>query len=159
MGVHLELKNRNIRKPLCWLKRWWSSRRSCQNMKTDQLCAVEPSNFHCSWSWYRSIELPTPNALSFYKFQNVLCWSKFFVSDQKFIYILCQSKRWFAFSKIGFCGVTKVFEEALNEIKFLDWLKTFGPAQNILGLVKGQGIRFYEDLLLMVKKTKLLKNL
>ena len=25
---------------------------------------------------------------------------------------------------------------------FLDWLKKFGPAQNILGPVKGQGIRY-----------------
>ena len=57
--------------------------------------------------------------------------------------ILCQTKRWFAFSKIGFCGGKKVFEEALNAIKFLDCLKTFGPAQNILGPVKGQGIRAY----------------
>ena len=32
----------------------------------------------------------------------------------------------FAFSKI-------VFEEALNAVKFLGWLKNFGPAQNILG--------------------------
>ena len=54
--------------------------------------------------------------------------------------ILCQTKRWFAFSKIGFCAGTKVFEEALNAVKFLGWLKQFGPAQNILGLVKGQGI-------------------
>ena len=54
--------------------------------------------------------------------------------------ILCQTKRWFAFSKIVFSAGTKVFEEALNEVKFLDWLKTFGPAQNILGPVKGQGI-------------------
>ena len=45
-----------------------------------------------------------------------------------------------AFSKIGFCAGTKVFEEALNAIKFLDWLKKFGPAQKTLGLVKGQGI-------------------
>ena len=49
--------------------------------------------------------------------------------------ILCQTK-----SKIGFCAGTKVFEEALNAIKFLDWLKKFGPAQNILGPVKGQGV-------------------
>ena len=55
--------------------------------------------------------------------------------------ILCQTKRWFAFSKIGFCAGTKVFEEALNAVKFLGWLKKFGPAQNILGPVKGQGIR------------------
>ena len=36
--------------------------------------------------------------------------------------------------------VCLVFEEALNAIKLLMWLKTFGPAQNILGHVKGQGI-------------------
>ena len=48
--------------------------------------------------------------------------------------ILCQTKRWFAFSKIVFCVGTKVFEE----VKFLGWLKKFGPAQNILGPVKGQ---------------------
>ena len=54
--------------------------------------------------------------------------------------ILCQTKRGFAFSKIGFCASTKVFEEALNAVKFLGWLKKFGLAQNILGPVKGQGI-------------------
>ena len=41
--------------------------------------------------------------------------------------------------KLVFCGSTKVFEEALNAVKFLVWLKIFGPAQNILGPVKGQG--------------------
>ena len=30
------------------------------------------------------------NALSFHMAQKFLCWSKFFVSDQEFIYILCQ---------------------------------------------------------------------
>ena len=54
--------------------------------------------------------------------------------------ILCQTKRRFAFSKIGFCTGTKGFEEALNAVKFLGWLKKFGPAQNILGLVKGRGM-------------------
>ena len=49
--------------------------------------------------------------------------------------ILCQTKRWFAFSEIGFCVRTKVFEEALNAVKFLGWLKKIGPAQNILGPV------------------------
>ena len=42
--------------------------------------------------------------------------------------------------KLFFCDGTKVFEEALNAVKFLDWLKKIGPAQNILGPVKGQGI-------------------
>ena len=87
------------------------------------------------------------NALSFYRSQNVLGRSKCFVPNQKIIYILWQSQIFFARQKddlhsvkFVFCADTRVFEEALNAIKFLKWLKTFGPAQNILGPVKGQGI-------------------
>ena len=47
---------------------------------------------------------------------------------------------------MGFCTGTKVFEEALNAIKFLEWLKTFGPAQNIFGPLKGQGINLHVQL-------------
>ena len=56
---------------------------------------------------------------------------------------MCHSKRWFPFSKFGFCAGTKRFEEALNTIKFLDWLKQFGLAQKMLGPI-GQGIKFSE---------------
>ena len=42
--------------------------------------------------------------------------------------------------KLVFSVGTKVFEEALNVVKFFGWLKNFGPAQNILRPVKGQGI-------------------
>jgi hypothetical protein len=52
------------------------------------------------------------------------------VPDQKFIYILWQSQTLCARQKddlhsvkLVFCGGTKVFEEALNEVKFLGWLK------------------------------------
>ena len=55
--------------------------------------------------------------------------------------IFCQTKRRFAFSKIVFFCQHKVFEEAVNAVKFLGWLKNFGPAQNILGPVKGQSIK------------------
>ena len=79
------------------------------------------------------------NALSFYRSQNVLGWSKFFEPDQKLIYKLWQSQT-FCAGKIGFSAGTKVFEEALNAVKFLGWLKKFGWAQNVLGPVKGQGI-------------------
>jgi hypothetical protein len=61
---------------------------------------------------------------------------KHFVPDKKMI---CIHKNWF-------CAGTKVFEEALNAVKFLGWLKKFGLAQNILGLVKGQGIRLPNSL-------------
>ena len=47
----------------------------------------------------------------------------------------------FSFRKFGFCARRKVFEEALNAIKFLVWLKKIGPAQNILGPVEGKGNR------------------
>ena len=79
--------------------------------------------------------------------QNVLCRSKFFVSDQKFIYILWQSQTLCAGQnddlhsvKLVFVPAQKFFEEALNAVKFLGWPKKFGPEQNILGPVKGQGI-------------------
>jgi hypothetical protein len=36
--------------------------------------------------------------------------------------------------KLDFYGAgTKIFEEALNAVKCLGWLKKFGPTQNIFG--------------------------
>ena len=54
--------------------------------------------------------------------------------------ILCHTKKLFSLSKFTFCAGTKLFEEALNAIKFLVLLKKIGLAQNILGPVEGQGI-------------------
>jgi hypothetical protein len=51
------------------------------------------------------------------------------------------TKRWCRSSEFGFCAGTKVFEEPKNAIKFLDWLKKSGPAQNILEPVDGQCIK------------------
>ena len=48
--------------------------------------------------------------------------------------------------KLFFCAGTKVFEEALNAVKCLVWLKKFGLAQSIFGTVKGQGIIFLSKL-------------
>ena len=66
---------------------------------------------------------------------------------QKIIYILWPSQKFCAklkddlhSVKFIFVPAQKFFEEALNAAKFLGWLKKFGPAQNILGPVKGQGI-------------------
>jgi len=77
------------------------------------------------------------------------CRSTFFVSDQKFFHKLCKSQTFCARQKddlhsvkIVFCTSTKVFKEALNVVKFWDWLKKFVPAQNILGPVKGRGISY-----------------
>ena len=42
--------------------------------------------------------------------------------------------------QIIFLSGTKCLWLAQYVNKFLDWLKKFGPAQNILGPVKGQGI-------------------
>ena len=69
--------------------------------------------------------------------------------DQNFIYIFQQSQTLCARQKDdlhsvkSFCAGTNNFEEALNAVKFLGWFKKFGPAQNVLGPVKGQGIRHH----------------
>jgi len=55
--------------------------------------------------------------------------------------ILCRTRGWFAFSKIGLFVGTNFFEEALNAVKFRDWLKKFGRARIILGPVKGRGVK------------------
>ena len=57
------------------------------------------------------------NALSFYRSQNVLCQSKFFVSDQKFIYILCQSQTFCARQKDDLQSVKLVFVPAQKFLK------------------------------------------
>ena len=51
-------------------------------------------------------------ALSFYRSQNVFCCSKFFVPDQKFIYILCQSQTFCARQKDDLHLVKLVFVQA-----------------------------------------------
>ena len=79
-------------------------------------------------------------AKSFVTVQFFCVGSKIYLHGLPVTNILCQTKRGFAFSKAGFCADTKVFDEALNAVKFLGWLKKFGRAQNILEPVKGQGI-------------------
>ena len=108
----------------------------------------------------------TYDALSFYRSQNGLCRSKFFVLDQKFIYILCQSQVFCARQKDDLHSVKLVFVSAqkflkrhkLNAVNFLGWLKTFGPAQNILQPVKGQGITVLSKLVQDPMKTHRNRN-
>ena len=57
------------------------------------------------------------NASSFYRSQNVLGWSKFFVPDQKFIYILCQSQTFCAEQKDNLHAVKLVFVPAQKFLK------------------------------------------
>ena len=57
------------------------------------------------------------NALSFYMSQNVLCQSKFFVTDQKFIYILWQSQTFCARQKDDLKSVKLVFVPAQKFLK------------------------------------------
>ena len=82
---------------------------------------------------------PLTGPKMFWAGPNFLCQTKklfrYCGSNKHFV----PKKKWFAFSKIVFCAGTKVFEEALNAVKFLGWLKIFGLAQNILRPVKGQG--------------------
>ena len=70
--------------------------------------------------------------------RKMFCASPNFLCRTKNLFTYCASHK--HFSKIDFRGGLKVFEEALNAVKFLGWLIKFEPAQNILGPVKGQGI-------------------
>ena len=71
------------------------------------------------------------SALSFYRSQNVLGWSKFFVLDHKFIYILWQSQTFCARLKDNLHSVKLVFVPAQMQLNFwagsknLDRHKTF----------------------------------
>ena len=78
---------------------------------------------------YRFMPRPSTGSKSF--------WAGpiFFWSDQKLIIIhfvpvsniLCHTKRWFPFTKFGFCAATKVFEEALITISILMSCPFTGP--------------------------------
>ena len=57
--------------------------------------------------------------------------------------ILCKTKKLFAFSKINFCACTKVFEEALNAVKFFGVAQKIWIGTNYFGTCKGQDIYFY----------------
>ena len=70
---------------------------------------------HTHWS----CSVGTYNALSFYRSQNVLGWSKFFVPDQKIIYILWQSQTFCARQKDDLHSVKLVFVSAQIFLKRL----------------------------------------
>jgi hypothetical protein len=59
--------------------------------------------------------------------------------------------------KLVFVPDTKVFDKALNAVKFLGWLKKIGPAQNILGPVKGQGLSVTIGIILRLFASKVIK--
>ena len=63
--------------------------------------------------------------------------------------LLCQHKNQFYWRQIIFCSGTKCLWLAQYVNKFLVWHKKIGPAQNILGPVKGQVITleyFFQNL-------------
>ena len=86
------------------------------------------------------------NALFFYRSQNFLCQSKFFEPVQKFDCIWCLFKHFcvgtktILLNKIIFFSGTKCLCLPQYVNKLLVWHEKFGPAQNILGPVKEQGI-------------------
>ena len=56
--------------------------------------------------------------------------------------LLCRHKNQFYRMQIIFLSATKCLWQPQYVNKFLVWHKKFGPGQNILGPVKGQGIRY-----------------
>ena len=75
---------------------------------------ISDSFWKISGEWLRTED---SNALSFYRSQNVLCWSKFFEPAQKFIYILCQLQTFCARQKDDLHSVKLVFVLAQKFLK------------------------------------------
>ena len=102
-------------------------------------------------------------ALSFYRSQNVLGWSEFFVPDQKFIYILWQSQTFSAWQKDDLHSVKLVFVPAQ---KFLKRHKTFWDLKKrtrryclicilcLQGIKKGSASIFADDALTLMMTPK-----
>ena len=94
----------------------------CCKVKTKYLIYALDVDLH----QYSFMPCPFTGPKMFWAGPNVLC-------QTKNLFTYCgQTKRCFAFCKIGFCYSTNVFEEVLNAVKFLGWHKILGPAQNIL---------------------------
>ena len=81
------------------------------NWKLGALHFVALSNLYDQNIFIKRIDLKI-YALSFYRSQNVLGWSKYFVPDQKFIYILWQSQNFCARQKDDLHSVKLVFVPA-----------------------------------------------
>ena len=105
------------------------------------------NSFGNIWLPIRKYFLETIIIMSFYRSQNILGWFKFFCVWPKIDLhivpvpnILWHTKIWFPYSKFSFCATTKCFGMAQNAIQFLVGPKKYGPEQNSLGHVEGQGI-------------------
>ena len=85
----------------------------------------------------------------FYRSQNVLCWPNILSQPKNLTAftlvplqkLVCWHKNQFYWMQTIFLSGTKGLWLPQYVNKFLVWHKKFGPAQNILGPVKGQGIR------------------
>ena len=90
-----------------------------------QLKVTKSLSIFFFWSSYRQKKLfiyiepkiQQTNALSFYRSKNVLGWSKSFVPDQKFIYILWQSQTFGARQKDDLHSVKLFFVSAQKFLK------------------------------------------
>ena len=93
-------------------------------------------------------------SLSFYRSQNILCRSKFLEPAKKFDCICAGTKTNFTECKIFFLSGKKCLWLPHYVNTFLVWHKKFGPAQNILGPVIGQGICLHKNCTLWFDRKK-----
>ena len=75
--------------------------------------------------------------------------------------LLCSHKNQFYWMQIIFLSGTKSLWLAQYVNEFLSLIKKFGPAQNILGPVKGQGIRVVDEIVEvgMISRNKMYSKL
>ena len=92
-----------------------------------KICSHQPRSLHL-FCFGKAVNT---NALSFYRSQNVLGWSKFCVAHQKFIYILRQSQTFCARQKDDLHSVKLVFCGHKSFWRGTKCSQIFGLAQKI----------------------------
>ena len=85
-------------------------------------------------------------ALSFYRSQMFCAGPKIYLHIVPVTNILCQTKRWFALSKISFCTGTKVFWRGFKCSQIFGLVKNIWTGTKHLGPVKGQGIVYFDPI-------------
>ena len=110
-----------------------NSKYSCTDYFFGENFLSQPKNL-TAFSAYTKTFVPAEktnftNALSFYRSQIVLGWSKFFVPDQKFIYILWQSHALSFYRSQNVLGWSKFFVRDQKFIHILWQSQTFCARQ------------------------------
>ena len=116
---------------MCRHKSFWRGTKCSQIFGLAQKILTDTKHL-VTYKRTRHMTFLKTSALSFYRPQNALGWSKLFVPDQKFIYILWQSQIFFARQKYDLHSIKLFFCQHKSFWRGTKCSQIFGLAQKIL---------------------------